>query len=357
MYKNFKLVDKVIFGRGSFNQIDSILSEHRINDESWFVFLIDHVFQGAALPNRIPLRNNDVILYADVTNEPTTYYVDELTEKVRNLKESLPAGIIGIGGGTTMDLAKAVSLLLTNPGTASDYQGWDLIKKPAIYHVAVPTLSGTGAEVSRTTVLTGPVKKLGINSDFTVYNQMILDPELIADVPVQQRFYTGMDCYIHNVESLTGTFLNTFSQSFGEKSMSLCREVFIGDLDKNESDEKLMMASLFGGLSIAYSQVGVCHALSYGISYVLKLRHGLSNAVVFAHLKDFYPEYVIEFNKMLEKNSIDLPRNLTSDCTDMDFERMADVSMIMVPLWENALGKDWQKIMNRAKMIELFRKM
>ena len=357
MFKNFKLVDKVVFGRGSFNQMDSILSEHRMNDESWFVFLIDHVFQEQELPNRIPLRNNDVILFADVTNEPTTYYVDELTEKVRNIRQNLPSGIIGIGGGTSMDLAKAVSLLLTNPGPATDYQGWDLIKIPAIYHVAVPTLSGTGAEVSRTTVLTGPVKKLGINSDYTVFNQMILDPDLIADVPAQQRFYTGMDCYIHNVESLTGTFLNPFSQAFGEKSMSLCHEVFLGNLDKKESDEKLMMASLFGGLSIAYSQVGVCHALSYGISYILKLRHGMSNAVVFAYLHDYYPKYVDDFNRMIEKNNLELPRNLTANCTDSEFERMADVSMIMVPLWENALGKDWQKVMNRDKMIEMFRKM
>jgi 3-deoxy-alpha-D-manno-octulosonate 8-oxidase len=357
MFKNFKLVDKVVFGRGSFNQLDSILAQNRINDESWFVFLIDGVFEGKELSNRIPLRNKDVILFADVTNEPTTYYVDELTEKVKNIREYLPSGIIGIGGGTTMDLAKAVSLLLTNPGPATDYQGWDLIKVPAVYHVAVPTLSGTGAEVSRTTVLTGPVKKLGINSDYTVFNQMILDPDLIAEVPAQQRFYTGMDCYIHNVESLTGTFLNTFSQSFGEKSMSLCREVFLGCLDKSESDEKLMMASLFGGLSIAYSQVGVCHALSYGISYVLKLRHGMSNSVVFAHLINYYPEYVEEFNRMLDKNKLELPQNLTADCSDRDFERMADVSMVMVPLWENALGKEWQKVMTRDKMIELFRKM
>ena len=66
-------------------------------------------------------------------------------------------------GGTILDLAKAVSIMLTNEGSSSDYQGWDLVKNPAIYHVGVPTISGTGAEVSRTTVLTGPERKLGIN--------------------------------------------------------------------------------------------------------------------------------------------------------------------------------------------------
>ena len=71
-----------------------------------------------------------------------------------------PSGIIGIGGGTVMDLAKAVAIMLTNEGEAKDYQGWDLVKNPAIYHVGIPTISGTGAEVSRTTILTGPDRKL-----------------------------------------------------------------------------------------------------------------------------------------------------------------------------------------------------
>ncbi len=165
-----------------------------------------------------------------------------------------PAAWVGIGGGSTMDLAKAVSLMLTNPGSSSQYQGWDLIKHPAVYHAAVPTLSGTGAEVSRTTVLTGPEKKLGLNSDYTVFDQVVLDPELTAGVPKDQHFYTGMDCYIHCIESLAGTYLNEFSKAYGEKSLGLCRQVFLED--HPDSADKLMMASFFGGMSIAYSPGG-----------------------------------------------------------------------------------------------------
>lgn len=358
MFKNFKLVDKVVFGRGSFNQLDEILRPHRTNNSQGMIFLVDSYFKdNIQFLSKIPLKGNDRIIIADVTNEPTTFYVDELTNGIKNHSSSLPDGIIGIGGGSTMDLAKAVSLMLTNPGSAADYQGWDLIKVPAIYHVGIPTISGTGAEVSRTTVLTGPVKKLGINSDYTVFNQMILDPELIANVPAQQRFYTAMDCYIHNVESLTGTYLNEFSKAFGEKSMELCQAVFLGDGEMNEKDDKLMMASLFGGLSIAYSQVGVCHALSYGLSYVLKLRHGMSNAVVFNQLDEFYHDYVVEFREIMKRNNIELPRNLTSEVSDEQFEKMVDISLVLEPLWENALGKDWKQIMTREKIKNLLMKM
>lgn len=359
MFRNFKVVERILFGRGCFNQLDDILSEQRSTNQPAIVFVVDDAFQSKPLKERIPLQAKDLLLWVNVDDEPKTSYVDQLTTQVRDAMAqrglNLPAGIIGIGGGSTMDLAKAISLMLTNPGSSADYQGWDLIKHPAVYHAAVPTLSGTGAEVSRTTVLTGPVKKLGINSDFTVFDQVILDPELIADAPKAQRFYTGMDCYIHCVESLTGTYLNAFSKAYGEKSMALCREVFLDQAA--DSDDKLMMASFFGGMSIAYSQVGVCHAMCYGLSYELGIHHGIGNCIAFNQLDEYYPEGVAEFREMVRKQNIELPAGVTANTTDAQLEKMVDITLVLEPLWENALGKQWRTIMTREKIKALFRKM
>lgn len=359
MYRNFRTINRMIFGRGSFNQLDDILAEQRSADKPAIVFVVDDVFKGKPLQGRIPLRDQDMLLWVNVTDEPKTKYVDQLTDQVRQAMAErgfkLPAGVIGIGGGSTMDLSKAISLMLTNPGSSADYQGWDLIKIPAVYHAAVPTLSGTGAEVSRTTVLTGPVKKLGINSDYTVFDQVVMDPELIADVPRDQRFYTGMDCYIHCVESLTGTYLNAFSQAYGEKSMAMCQEVFLQNVA--DSDDKLMMASFFGGMSIAYSQVGVCHALCYGLSFVLGVHHGIGNCIVFDQLEKYYPEGVAEFRQMMAKQQVSLPRGVTAGVTDAQMETMVNVSLVLEPLWENALGKDWRQEMTRERIKELYRRM
>jgi 3-deoxy-alpha-D-manno-octulosonate 8-oxidase len=268
------------------------------------------------------------------------------------------SGIIGIGGGSTMDLAKAVALMMTNPGSSADYQGWDLVKQAGVYKVGIPTLSGTGAEVSRTTVLTGPVRKLGMNSDFTPFNQIVLDPDLAKDAPANQRFYTGMDCYIHCIESLEGTYLNEFSKSYGEKALDLCRKVFV---EKNtwddECDEQLMMASFAGGMSIAYSQVGVAHAVSYGLSYLLGTKHGIGNCIVMNHLEEYYPAGVKEFKFMVEKNNIDIPVGICAGLSDQDFNTMIDISLSLKPLWENALGKDWETIMTRQKLRALYEKL
>ncbi|MFC1516686.1 iron-containing alcohol dehydrogenase family protein [Thermodesulfobacteriota bacterium] len=359
MFRNFKTVSRIVFGRGCFNQLDDILSEKRQNTDAFMVFMVDDVFSESALIDRLPLRRHDMLLYVNVDDEPKTVYVDALTEQVETFAKSgpqgLPGGVVGIGGGSTMDLAKAVSLMLTNPGSSAEYQGWDLIKNPAVYHVAVPTLSGTGAEVSRTTVLTGPEKKLGINSDQTVFDQMVLDPDLIEGVPADQRFYTGMDCYIHSVEALNGTYINTFSKAYGDKALELCREVFL-DVGA-DSDDKLMMASYCGGMSIAYSQVGVCHALSYGLAFVLGLHHGIGNCVAFDTLDQFYPEGVDEFRRMMDKHDIQLPRNLTDGIDSEKLETMVDVALVLEPLWDNALGPEWKKIMTRDKIRKLYLKM
>lgn len=355
-YKNFPMVPRVIFGSGCFGQLGEILLPKRINSEAPFIFLVDDVFEGSGLISRIPLIFNDQIIFISADEEPKTDQVDALVQKIKNDYENLPSGIIGIGGGTLLDLAKAVAIMLTNKGNAFQYQGWDLVKKPSIYHVGIPTISGTGAEVSRTTVLLGPEKKLGINSDFTTFDQVLLDPDLTQGVSKEQWFYTGMDCFIHCIESLNGTFLNAFSQSYGEKALELCKEVYLDDLQEDDARNKLMMASWHGGMSIAYSQVGVAHAMSYGLSYLLGVRHGIGNCLVFQHLKEFYPEGVELFNEMKEKHNIRLPKGICGELTNDDFEIMINVALSLVPLWENALGKEWRTIITPEKLRSIYQK-
>ncbi|RNC88611.1 MAG: iron-containing alcohol dehydrogenase [Allomuricauda sp.] len=355
-YRNFPMVPRVIYGRGSFDQLADILLPKRRNSDAPFIFLVDDFFEGKELADRVPWLFNDRTIFISADEEPKTQQVDALVNKIKEDFEELPSGIVGIGGGTLLDLAKAVSIMLTNSGPSYAYQGWDLVNRPSLYHVGVPTISGTGAEVSRTTVLLGPEKKLGINSDYTTYDQIILDPDLLGTVPKEQWFYTGMDCFIHCVESLNGTFLNAFSESYGEKAYDLCKEVFLGELPGAEAEEKLMMASWHGGMSIAYSQVGIAHAMSYGLSYVLGTKHGIGNCLVFQHLDAYYPEGVNLFKQMMQKHHIQLPTNVCAELNDCDMDTMVNVALSMEPLWENALGKDWKKRVTPDMLKSIYRK-
>lgn len=359
MHKNFKNIDKVCYGRGSFSQLEEILAPVRGTNNGFMLFVVDNYFKGKELVDQIPLQGKDMLVFIDVDpEEPTTDQVDALRDEVL-ADLGLPDGVIGIGGGSIMDIAKAVSLMFTNEGSSTLYQGLNLVKKPGIYHLGVPTISGTGAECSMTAVLTGPTKKLGLKCDWTVFNQVILDPDLTISVPRNQWFYTGMDTYIHCIESETGIFYNAFSRAYGEESLKLCREVFLGQSSGQnaDNDEKLMIASLFGGLSLTYSEVGACHALSYGLSKILGYKHGYANCVAFNHLQDFYGEAVNEFKEMVAFHNIDLPQNLAATWTEDQITRMAEVAYNLPHMWTHALGYDWKEKLTLEDIKNLYRRL
>ena len=359
MHKNFKNIDKVVFGRGSFAMLDEIIAPIRKENNKYFVFVVDNYFKGKDFVSRIPLKPEDVILFEDVdTHEPTTEQIDNLRDKILSEK-GLPSGVIGIGGGSIMDIAKAVSLMLTNEGSSTLYQGLNLIKKPGVYHLGIPTISGTGAECSSTAVLTGPIKKLGLKCEWTVFNQVILDPELIASVSDEWWFNTGMDTYIHCIESENGTLNNTFSHAYAEQALSLCRDVFLNERSGRsaENDDKLMVASLMGGLSLSYSEVGVCHALSYGLSKILDYRHCYANCVAFQHLDDIYTKGVKEFKQMIEKHKIQLPKNLSEDWSDETITKMAEVAYNLPHMWHQAFGENWKNTVNLEYIKALYKRL
>lgn len=358
MHKNFKNIEKIVFGRGSFNQLDEIIAPIRKENDGFFVFVVDNYFKGKELENRIPLKEKDVVYFIDVDpKEPTTDQIDNLRDEVIE-KNGMPSGIVGIGGGSIMDIAKASALMFKNEGSSVPYQGLNLIKNEGIYHLGIPTVSGTGAECSMTAVLSGPEKKLGLKCEWTVFNQVILDPDLTATVPSNQWFYTGMDTFIHCIESKSGINYNVFSQAYGDQSIALCKEVFLGENagQNPENDEKLMMASLFGGLSLTYSEVGACHALSYGLSVVLGIKHGYANCLAFNHLDEFYGEAVNDFRGMVKRFDVTLPQNLSKDWTEEQITEMAEVAINLPFMWRHAIGEDWESKFGIEDIKNLYRR-
>ena len=359
MHKNFKNIEKIVFGRGSFNQMDEIIAPIRTRNNQFFVFVVDQYFKGKELEQRIPAKPEDIVIFIDVDpKEPTTEQVDQLRDEVMASK-GLPSGIVGIGGGSIMDIAKATSLMFTNEGSSALYQGLNLVKKDGIYSLGVPTISGTGAECSMTAVLSGPTKKLGLKCEYTVFKQVILDPELVVTVPKNKWFYTAMDTFIHCVESKSGINYNIYSKAYGDTSIDLCNEVFLGENagQNPENDEKIMMASLFGGLSLTYSEVGACHSLSYGLSVVLGMKHCYANCIAFNHLDEFYGDYVNDFRKMIEHHQIDLPQNLSKDWTEKQITAMAEVSINLPFMWRHAIGEDWESKWGLEDIKNLYRRM
>lgn len=351
-------------GKGSVGQLASFVDarrKHPAASSSVAVFVIDEFFRSRPdVVASLGIARGDVVRYVSVAHEPTTDGIDALTDAIRGELGALPATIVGVGGGTTMDTAKAVANLLTNGGAAADYQGWDLVKVPGVHKIAVPTISGTGAEATRTCVMTNTKTglKLGMNSDYTVFDQMVLDPDLTATVPRDQYFYTGMDAYIHCVEALRGSYRNAVGDAYSRETVNLCRQVFLGDdMMTDEAREKLMVASYLGGCAIATSYVGVVHPFSAGLSVVLGLHHCIANCIALNALGEFYPEEHAEFRTMLEKQRVPLPHGVCKGLTDEQLERLVAATVVHAKPLTNALGEKFRDILTDDKVVEIFARM
>jgi len=350
----FKQVSRVMLGRGAFAELGPAIEE-LCPDGVHAVFLIDHVHGSTGLRARLPARPGDLVIDVDTSREPTTALVDALRDEVVAARDGeRPGLVLGVGGGSTLDVAKAISVLLTNPGDAARYQGWDLVTRPALPKIAVPTLSGTGSEASRTAVLTAADRKYGINSDACMYDRVLLDPELLTTVPRAQRFHTGMDCYIHALESLEGSFIDPLGRAHSLEALALSRKVF---LEQGGSDDELMVASLLGGAAVANSEVGVAHALSYGLSLVLGFRHGLANCIAFNQLEAFYPDYLPEFREMLRLHDIVLPSDVLRGAPADALDRMVAMTRKMARPLTSALGPDWEQTLTEERIRDLYREM
>lgn len=367
MLKNNKNVLRFAFGAGCLDEAAPLFDELRSAkgaETGRIVFFIDHFFKDGRLAARLPVADDDRIVYVDTTDEPKTGGIDALVADLEadglRAEGGRSACVVGVGGGITLDTAKAVANLLTNPGKAADYQGWDLVANPAVYKVGVPTLSGTGAETSRTCVLTNTEKllKLGMNSDHTIYDQLILDPALTATAPRDQYFFTGMDTYIHCVESLKGRYRNPVGDSFSREALELCREVFTAkDMMDDAAREKLMVASYLGGIAIAHSFVGLVHPFSAALSVVLGAHHGVGNCIALAAMEEFYPEEAAFLKEMARDQGVAIPQGLTAGADDRTFEDLYAGTIIHEKPLANALGDGFKNVLTRDKVRSVFERM
>ena len=350
-------------GRGSLQRLPAFVDARRdvVGGEARAVYLVDSFFADRQdLMTRLGARTTDIVRFVDATDEPTTDGLDVITNEICGQLSDMPATIVGFGGGTTMDTAKAVANLLTNGGKAADYQGWDLVKLPGVHKIAVPTISGTGSEATRTCVMTNTASglKLGMNSDFTVFDQMVLDPDLTATVPRDQYFYTGMDAYIHCIEALAGSYRNAVGDAYSRETVNLCRQVFLADdMMSVEAREQLMVASYLGGCAIATSYVGVVHPFSAGLSVVLGLHHCIANCIALNALGEFYPVEHAEFQTMMEKQKVTLPTGVCADLSDEQYQRLVASTVVHAKPLTNALGVDFRSILTDERVIEIFKRM
>ena len=282
---NFISPKNIYFGSGKIEILPEI-----INPSVTKIFL---VLSKSAICNdavsRIldELKNRyDVKIFDKVKGEPDLELIEECTSMVKAQKSDL---IISIGGGSVIDTAKAAAGFSVNSGKLTDYiegvgTGKALVNTP-IEHIAVPTTSGTGAEMTKNAVIKGKGQKFkrSFRHDKLIPSSVIIDPMLTVSVPKTTTSYSGMDAITQLIESYISKKSNVLTDALALDGLSGAGQALI-DTYSNGQDtkarERMAYASAISGLCLANSGLGAVHGIAAGLGAVTSIPHGLACAIL-----------------------------------------------------------------------------
>ena len=228
-------------------------------------------------------------IYAGIFTEPTVEFVQE---GLKSYEENGCDFLLAVGGGSAIDTAKAISIMVTNKGAIEDYQGANKVKEKGAPLIAIPTTAGTGSEVTQFTIITDTKRdvKMLIASPFLIPQQAIVDPLLTLSMPRGLTAATGVDALTHAVEAYVSVKAQPMSDLFALSAI----ELISGNLrqawsngNNREAREKTMLGALQAGIAFSNSSVALVHGMSRPIGAYFHVAHGVSNAALLSVVTEF----------------------------------------------------------------------
>lgn len=227
--------------------------------------------------------------FTETEGNPSTDTVVKATE---GFKKSNADFIVAFGGGSPLDVAKAVAVLATYGGNIVDYEGAGKVMGPVVPMIAIPTTAGTGSEVTAFSVITDHSRnyKLTVVSNYLLPAYVILDPDLIATVPANTAAACGIDAMVHALEAYISKAASPFSDIFAREALRLIGgsiRDYVADRSNPAACESMMVGSLFAGIAFSHARLGNVHAMSHPVSAYFDVPHGVANAILLPTVVDF----------------------------------------------------------------------
>ena len=293
---SFKIPQNIEFGMGSLCKLPALLKE---NGSEHVLMISDHGLESIGVVGKI----KDIITaggiectcYLDVKPNPT---VDIVDEAVAVYKECGATSIVALGGGSPMDVAKAVGVLVNYGGSITEYEGAHKVPGPIVPMIAIPTTAGTGSEVTAFSVITDESRnyKLTVFSYELLPKYAVLDPELIMTAPPSIAASCGVDALIHALEAYISITSSPFSDAMAEKAMELIGaniRRFVANREDEEAACAMMAGSNFAGIAFAWARLGNVHAMSHPVSAFFHVQHGVANSILLPT--------IIEYNALADQ--------------------------------------------------------
>jgi 4-hydroxybutyrate dehydrogenase len=282
----FTFPNRILFGAGARNLLADELARLGINRP--LVVTDAGLIASGLVGQVVSFLGRQAVVFSDVQSNPGE---EDVLAGLDRYRDARCDGVIGLGGGSPIDAAKAIRLLVTHPGRLADYDltrgGQDKIKPPMPPMIAVPTTAGTGSEVGRGTLIQLPQtgRKTIALSPYLLPNTAICDPDLTRDLSPELTAGTGMDAFTHCVESYLSTTFHPMCDGIaveGLRHISKGLETVVRDGFDAAARSAMMMGALLGGISF-HKGLGVVHALSHALGCDGRVHHGTLNAILLPH--------------------------------------------------------------------------
>lgn len=287
---SFTIPQNIKFGAGTLDLLPDLAKE--LGKSKGYIISGPHLNKiGMVAKCRKALKNAGMEseCFTETEGNPSTDTVVKATE---GFKKSKADFIVAFGGGSPLDVAKAVAVLATYGGNIVDYEGAGKVMGPVVPMIAIPTTAGTGSEVTAFSVITDHSRnyKLTVVSSYLLPAYVILDPDLIATVPANTAAACGIDAMVHALEAYISKAASPFSDIFAREALRLIGgsiRDYVADRSNPAACESMMVGSLFAGIAFSHARLGNVHAMSHPVSAYFDVPHGVANAILLPTVVDF----------------------------------------------------------------------
>ncbi|UEM24259.1 iron-containing alcohol dehydrogenase (plasmid) [Skermanella mucosa] len=281
----FTAIQRLVHGRGVIAQLPAEID--RLHARKILIVTDPGLVKAGIAPRVTELlggRRGD--LFTEVEPDPSIETVIACAETVRREGYDL---IVGLGGGSALDVAKCASVLARNEGDVAQYLGIDKVERPGVPKILIPTTSGTGSEVTNVAVLSlkADKTKKGIVSRHLLADTAILDPELTLGLPPAVTASTGMDALTHAIEAYVSRFAQPLTDDFALKAIRMIASSLRTAVHNGrniEARESMLTASLYAGLAFGSAATGMVHGLAMPLGGRFNVPHGVANSVLLPYV-------------------------------------------------------------------------
>ncbi len=316
---NFNNPTKIVFGIGAINDIGPEVDG--LNKKR-AVIITDEGLAATGIIDRIKelLGKRCVGIFSEVKPDTGVYIIDRGVKYAKGLDADI---LISVGGGSSIDTAKAMAILLTEGGRLEDYQGWQILKRPLIPHIAVPTTAGTGSEVTYVAVVKEHDRgiKLVFGDNHLIPNTAILDPELTINLPPDITASTGMDALSHAIESMHSLQRQPMTDGLALQAIRMIFN-YLSVCVENGKDiaarGQMQIAATMAGIAFSNAQLGIVHAMAHAVGARFGVPHGVANAILLPYGMEYNMDICgDEYAMIAEAAGIDIHKKTKREAAEM----------------------------------------